>query len=345
MNHPLYQWPLVHMAQVRGVRTFFGISFRCRAAVLTTGTFMNGRIWVGRMSMPAGRSAPPSTSGFHALAEVLCPVLSTTAPATDETCPHLLSIPCIDSDMIQAACLAVLCDCNVASVCARSDLTARLLTWRSLHLQGRRGAVDGPDGGAGGAGLRDGPPEDRHPGARRLAVRRLRRPGARSRATRTSGGSASTRRCDGSNVTLLRTLSWSDSGALSDAIFYQVMLIVCWCYALVDQMRTILSDGWVKIEHTDGQVGSEEHKCHRERAQVHVERPQMDCYLTHTTAETHALIEANLAETPVYGGWVDAKGPRYCPSIEDKIVRFRDKDSHQVRGAIFTLHIRMFVPT
>ena len=66
--------------------------------------------------------------------------------------------------------------------------------------------------------------------------------------------------------------------------------------------------------------------------QVHVERPQMDCYLTHTTTATHALIEANLAETPVYGGWVDAKGPRYCPSIEDKIVRFRDKDSHQVRG-------------
>jgi hypothetical protein len=56
----------------------------------------------------------------------------------------------------------------------------------------------------------------------------------------------------------------------------------------------------------------------------------MDCFLTHTTAATHALIEANLAETPVYGGWVDAKGPRYCPSIEDKIVRFRDKDSHQV---------------
>ena len=57
----------------------------------------------------------------------------------------------------------------------------------------------------------------------------------------------------------------------------------------------------------------------------------MDCYLTHTTAATHALIEANLAETPVYGGWVDAKGPRYCPSIEDKIVRFKDKDSHQAR--------------
>ena len=42
------------------------------------------------------------------------------------------------------------------------------------------------------------------------------------------------------------------------------------------------------------------------------------------------MIEENLAETPVYGGWMDSKGPRYCPSIEDKIVRFRDKASHQV---------------
>jgi hypothetical protein len=57
----------------------------------------------------------------------------------------------------------------------------------------------------------------------------------------------------------------------------------------------------------------------------------MACHLTRTTEATHELIRANLAETPVYGGWVDAKGPRYCPSIEDKIVRFADKDSHQVR--------------
>lgn len=58
----------------------------------------------------------------------------------------------------------------------------------------------------------------------------------------------------------------------------------------------------------------------------------MSCYLTRTTAETHAIIRDNLAETPVYGGWVDAKGPRYCPSIEDKIVRFADKESHQACG-------------
>ncbi len=63
---------------------------------------------------------------------------------------------------------------------------------------------------------------------------------------------------------------------------------------------------------------------------VWVEREQLPCYLTRTTLETHQLIRDNLHLSPVYGGWVDAKGPRYCPSIEDKIVRFADKDSHQI---------------
>lgn len=61
-----------------------------------------------------------------------------------------------------------------------------------------------------------------------------------------------------------------------------------------------------------------------------VEREQMPCHLTRTTAETHRIIRENLHLSPVYGGWVDAKGPRYCPSIEDKIVRFADKESHQI---------------
>ena len=52
--------------------------------------------------------------------------------------------------------------------------------------------------------------------------------------------------------------------------------------------------------------------------------------MTHTSAETHRILRDNLHETPIYGGWVDSKGPRYCPSIEDKIVRFADKESHQV---------------
>lgn len=64
--------------------------------------------------------------------------------------------------------------------------------------------------------------------------------------------------------------------------------------------------------------------------EVWVEREQMPCHMTRTTAETHRLIRENLHLSPVYGGWVDAKGPRYCPSIEDKIVRFADKESHQI---------------
>ena len=56
----------------------------------------------------------------------------------------------------------------------------------------------------------------------------------------------------------------------------------------------------------------------------------MSCHITRTTAATHQLIRDNLHLTPIYGGHLDSKGPRYCPSIEDKIVRFADKESHQI---------------
>jgi tRNA uridine 5-carboxymethylaminomethyl modification enzyme len=56
----------------------------------------------------------------------------------------------------------------------------------------------------------------------------------------------------------------------------------------------------------------------------------MSCHITRTTPATHQLIRDNLHLTPIYGGFIDSKGPRYCPSIEDKIVRFADKDSHQI---------------
>ena len=64
--------------------------------------------------------------------------------------------------------------------------------------------------------------------------------------------------------------------------------------------------------------------------QAWVVREQMNCYLTRTTAKTHQLIKDNLHLSPIYGGFIDSKGPRYCPSIEDKIVRFADKESHQI---------------
>lgn len=59
-------------------------------------------------------------------------------------------------------------------------------------------------------------------------------------------------------------------------------------------------------------------------------RDTMMCYLTRTTAETHAIIRDNLHRTPKYGGFMQSKGPRYCPSIEDKIVRFAERESHQI---------------
>ncbi|MBR8836118.1 MAG: tRNA uridine-5-carboxymethylaminomethyl(34) synthesis enzyme MnmG [Stigonema ocellatum SAG 48.90 = DSM 106950] len=78
------------------------------------------------------------------------------------------------------------------------------------------------------------------------------------------------------------------------------------------------------------QPGDEEVRWFSFDPQVWIEREQMPCYITRTTAQTHSLIQENLHLSPVYGGWVEAKGPRYCPSIEDKIVRFADKESHQI---------------
>jgi len=57
---------------------------------------------------------------------------------------------------------------------------------------------------------------------------------------------------------------------------------------------------------------------------------QVSCGITHTNARTHDIIRANLARSAMYGGHIEGVGPRYCPSIEDKIVRFSDKESHQV---------------
>jgi len=57
-------------------------------------------------------------------------------------------------------------------------------------------------------------------------------------------------------------------------------------------------------------------------------RVQMPCYLIHTNPETHGIIAANLARAPMFNGAIEGVGPRYCPSIEDKVVRFRDKPAH-----------------
>jgi len=61
-----------------------------------------------------------------------------------------------------------------------------------------------------------------------------------------------------------------------------------------------------------------------------ITNPQVTCAITATSAATHEIIRANLARSPMYSGQIESKGPRYCPSIEDKVVRFADRSSHQV---------------
>jgi len=58
--------------------------------------------------------------------------------------------------------------------------------------------------------------------------------------------------------------------------------------------------------------------------------PQIDCYVTRTTRETHDIVRGALAESPLYTGAIVGRGPRYCPSIEDKVARFGDRDGHQI---------------
>ncbi len=58
--------------------------------------------------------------------------------------------------------------------------------------------------------------------------------------------------------------------------------------------------------------------------------PQISCHITYTTPETHEVIRKNLHRSPLYGGTIKGVGPRYCPSIEDKVVRFADKERHQI---------------
>ena len=61
-----------------------------------------------------------------------------------------------------------------------------------------------------------------------------------------------------------------------------------------------------------------------------VDRPRLDCYVTWTNEETHRIIRENMHRSPLYGGRIVGKGPRYCPSIEDKVMRFPDRDRHQI---------------
>jgi len=167
---------VVEHDRVRGVETQFGVSYGCKAVILTTGTFLNGKIWVGSRSMCAGRAGEFAVSGL--------------------------------TEQLQE--WGFVCDRLKTGTPARVD--RRTVDYSKMEVQ----------------------PPDRE-----------------------------------------------------------------------DNWFSFDPEAWVK-------------------------REEMNCYLTHTTPETHRIIRENLHLTPIYGGFISAKGPRYCPSIEDKIVRFADKESHQI---------------
>ncbi|MEC4672767.1 MAG: tRNA uridine-5-carboxymethylaminomethyl(34) synthesis enzyme MnmG, partial [Nitrospirota bacterium] len=75
-----------------------------------------------------------------------------------------------------------------------------------------------------------------------------------------------------------------------------------------------------------------------------IENPQISCHLTMTTPETHEIIRENINRSPMYMGVIDSVGPRYCPSIEDKVVRFSDKPGHQIFVEPEELHSNSFYP-
>jgi tRNA uridine 5-carboxymethylaminomethyl modification enzyme len=83
---------------------------------------------------------------------------------------------------------------------------------------------------------------------------------------------------------------------------------------------------WAAVEMQPGDEPPEPFSVLTER----IETAQVQCGITRTTAETHRIIRANVHRSPMYSGQISSRGPRYCPSIEDKIVRFGERDGHQI---------------
>jgi tRNA uridine 5-carboxymethylaminomethyl modification enzyme len=83
---------------------------------------------------------------------------------------------------------------------------------------------------------------------------------------------------------------------------------------------------WARLEVQPGDVPPVPFSFLTER----IAMPQVPCHITNTTEETHAVIAGNIDRAPMYSGAIDSVGPRYCPSIEDKVVRFKERGSHQI---------------
>jgi tRNA uridine 5-carboxymethylaminomethyl modification enzyme len=85
----------------------------------------------------------------------------------------------------------------------------------------------------------------------------------------------------------------------------------------------------IDFSHTEAQYGDDP-PVPFSHSTAKIDNPQLPCYITYTNSETHRIIRENLAQSAMYSGRITGIGPRYCPSIEDKIVKFADKERHQV---------------
>ena len=86
---------------------------------------------------------------------------------------------------------------------------------------------------------------------------------------------------------------------------------------------------WDRLEEQRGDAAPEPFSFATERDRFPA-LPQVSCHITYTNPRTHACLRANLGRSPMYAGRIEGVGPRYCPSVEDKVVRFADRDRHQV---------------
>ena len=85
----------------------------------------------------------------------------------------------------------------------------------------------------------------------------------------------------------------------------------------------------IDFSKTEPQYGDEVFYPFSVRSESRLKLPQVECYLSHTNDRTHEIIRANLSHSPMFAGHIEGRGPRYCPSIEDKVTRFAEKISHQ----------------
>ena len=83
---------------------------------------------------------------------------------------------------------------------------------------------------------------------------------------------------------------------------------------------------WDKLERQDG----DEDPVPFSFSPGEITTEQMPCYITYTNEETHRVINENIDKSPLYSGLIKGIGPRYCPSIEDKVVKFPDRNRHQI---------------